>query len=50
VAGGGSAAISAGERATLPKLVAKRVVQGVGHFMPREKPQAVAAALLELLA
>ncbi len=49
VAGRGSDTISATERATLPKLVAKRVVAGVGHFMPREKPEAVSSALLELL-
>jgi len=30
--------------------VARRVVPSVGHFMPREKPDAVSAALLELLA
>jgi len=38
------------ERAVFEKLVARRVVPGVGHFMPREKPDAVSAALLELLA
>jgi pimeloyl-ACP methyl ester carboxylesterase len=38
------------ERATFPKLVARRVISGVGHFMPREKPEAVSSALLELLA
>jgi pimeloyl-ACP methyl ester carboxylesterase len=32
-----------------PKLVARRVVAGVGHFLPRERPDAVASALLELL-
>ena len=37
------------ERAVFEKLVARRVVPGVGHFMPREKPDAVSAALLELL-
>ena len=37
------------ERAVLPKLVARRVVDGVGHFMPRERPQEVSSALLELL-
>jgi pimeloyl-ACP methyl ester carboxylesterase len=26
------------------------VIPGVGHFMPREKPEAVSSALLELLA
>jgi len=38
------------ERAVFDKLVARRVVPGVGHFMPREKPEAVSSALLELLA
>lgn len=32
------------------KLVARRVIPGAGHFLPREKPEAVAGALLELLA
>lgn len=40
---------SPAERAVLPKLVAHRVVEGAGHFMPREKPAAVSAAMLELL-
>ena len=38
------------ERAAFEKLVARRVVPGVGHFMPRERPEAVSSALLELLA
>jgi pimeloyl-ACP methyl ester carboxylesterase len=38
------------DRATLPKLVAKRIVDGAGHFVPHEKPEAVGAALLDLLA
>ena len=37
------------ERAVFAKLVARRVVPGVGHFMPREQPEEVSAALLELL-
>jgi pimeloyl-ACP methyl ester carboxylesterase len=41
--------ITAAERATMPKLVAKRIVEGAGHFVPHEKPDAVAAALVELL-
>jgi len=49
VAGGASPTVSAGERTTLPGLVAKRVVAGVGHFMPRERPEMVSAAMLELL-
>jgi pimeloyl-ACP methyl ester carboxylesterase len=38
------------ERAVFAKLVARRVVDGVGHFMPRERPAEVSAALLELFA
>jgi pimeloyl-ACP methyl ester carboxylesterase len=37
------------ERAAFASLVARRVVAGVGHFMPREKPEAVSSAMLELL-
>ena len=38
------------ERAVFAKLVARRVMPGVGHFMPRERPEVVSSALLELLA
>lgn len=41
--------ISPAERAAFPQLVARRVVPGAGHFLPREKPEAMSAALLELL-
>jgi pimeloyl-ACP methyl ester carboxylesterase len=44
------AEITAAERATLPKLLGKRIVEGAGHFVPHEKPDAVAAAMLEALA
>ena len=44
------AEITAAERATLPKIVDKRIVEGAGHFVPHEKPEAVAAALIDLLA
>jgi pimeloyl-ACP methyl ester carboxylesterase len=37
------------ERTAFTSLVARRVVSGVGHFMPREKPEAVSSAMLELL-
>jgi pimeloyl-ACP methyl ester carboxylesterase len=37
------------ERAAFATLVSRRVVPAVGHFMPREKPEAVSRALLELL-
>ena len=33
-----------------PALMARRVFVGAGHFLPREKPDAVASAMLELLA
>jgi pimeloyl-ACP methyl ester carboxylesterase len=45
-----STEITAADRATLPKIVDKRIVAGAGHFVPHEKPEAVAAALLDLLA
>ena len=40
---------SAGERALFTSLVDRRVIGGVGHFMPRERPDVVSSALLELL-
>jgi len=43
------AAITAADRALFPKLVDKRIVAGAGHFVPHEKPEAVAAALLDVL-
>jgi pimeloyl-ACP methyl ester carboxylesterase len=39
-----------GERAAFASLVARRVIPGAGHFMPRERPEAVSSAILELLA
>lgn len=38
-----------GEREVLPSLVARRVIPGAGHFLPRENPEAVSSAVLELL-
>jgi pimeloyl-ACP methyl ester carboxylesterase len=38
------------DRGSFSSLVARRVVEGAGHFMPREKPDAVSSATLELLA
>jgi pimeloyl-ACP methyl ester carboxylesterase len=40
---------TAAEKESFPKLVGHRIVDGAGHFVPHEKPEAVAAALLELL-
>jgi pimeloyl-ACP methyl ester carboxylesterase len=42
--------VTPAERAVFPNLAARRVVDRVGHFMPRERPEAISAALLELLA
>ena len=45
-----AAETTAGERSLFPALVARRVIAGAGHFLPREKPGTVSSALLELLA
>jgi pimeloyl-ACP methyl ester carboxylesterase len=37
------------DRAMFTMLAARRLVAGAGHFVPREKPDAVATAMLELL-
>jgi pimeloyl-ACP methyl ester carboxylesterase len=37
------------ERSAFASLIARRVITGVGHFMPRERPEAVSSALLEVL-
>jgi pimeloyl-ACP methyl ester carboxylesterase len=44
-----AAEITAAERTTLPQLIDKRIVEGAGHFVPHERPDAVAAALLDVL-
>jgi pimeloyl-ACP methyl ester carboxylesterase len=41
--------VTPAERAVFPALVARRVIADAGHFLPREKPEAVSTALLELL-
>lgn len=41
---------SSRDRSVFTNLIARRIVPGAGHFMPREKPGAVSSALLELLA
>jgi len=37
------------ERASFTSLIARRIVAGAGHFLPREKPDAVSSAMLEVL-
>jgi pimeloyl-ACP methyl ester carboxylesterase len=41
---------SPAERASFTSLLARRVIAGAGHFLPREKPEAVSSAMLELIA
>lgn len=41
--------ITPGERAVMPHLLDKRIVDGAGHFVPHEKPEPVAAAILDVL-
>lgn len=48
--GAPSAEITQGERTTLPQIVDKRIVAGAGHFVPHEKPEPVAQAIIDLLA
>jgi pimeloyl-ACP methyl ester carboxylesterase len=37
------------DRASFPGLIERRVVEGAGHFLPRETPLAVSSALLQLV-
>ena len=37
------------ERASFTALVSRRIIAGAGHFLPREKPDAVSSAILEVL-
>ncbi len=48
--GAQSPTVSAGERVTFPKLVDKRIVAGAGHFVPHEKPEPVAQAIVDVIA
>ena len=41
--------VSPAERNAFSSLIERRVITGVGHFMPRERPEAVWSALLEVL-
>jgi pimeloyl-ACP methyl ester carboxylesterase len=47
---GGREPAESTDKASFPKLIARRVIQGAGHFLPHENPQAVSTALLEVLA
>jgi pimeloyl-ACP methyl ester carboxylesterase len=40
---------SAAEASAFTSLIARRALPGVGHFMPRERPEAVSSAMLQLL-
>jgi len=42
--------ITPADRATLPKIVDKRIIEGAGHFLPHEKPEAMTTAILDVLA
>ena len=44
-----AAEITAAERAVFPRLIDKRIVEGAGHFLPHEKPEPFAAALVDVL-
>jgi len=44
-----SAEITAAERMVLPQIVDKRIIPGAGHFVPHEKPEAFAAAVVDVL-
>jgi pimeloyl-ACP methyl ester carboxylesterase len=44
-----AAEVTAAERAVMPHLVDKRIIEGAGHFLPHEKPEAMATALIDVL-
>ena len=46
---GRPAADPSGDQARFPALVARRIIDGAGHDLPAQRPDAVSAALLELL-
>jgi pimeloyl-ACP methyl ester carboxylesterase len=45
-----NATISESERTIMPRLLDKTVVEGAGHFLPHEKAEPVAKALIDALA
>jgi len=48
--GGRPSPNAAGDQRRFTKLVARRIVEGAGHDLPAQRPEAVAEALLELVA
>jgi pimeloyl-ACP methyl ester carboxylesterase len=46
---GGREPAESADRASFPKLISRRLVAGAGHFLPHEKPEVVASAMLEVL-
>jgi pimeloyl-ACP methyl ester carboxylesterase len=42
--------ISNADRTVMPQIIDKRLVHGAGHFVPHEKPEPVAVAILDVLA
>ena len=44
-----SAPITPADRAVLPQIVEKRIIEGAGHFLPHEKPDAFASAVVHVL-
>ncbi len=48
--GAPTAEITQADRAVMPQLIDKRLVPGAGHFVPHEKPEPVAQALIDVLA
>ena len=48
--GGRPSPNATGDQRRFTKLVARRIVEGAGHDLPAHRPDAVADAVLELLA
>jgi hypothetical protein len=48
--GGRPSPNAAGDQRRFTNLKARRIVEGAGHDLPAQKPEAVSEALLELLA